>query len=63
MLLPANPRAKYVFDSLMKHLHIWATEVDLTIDEWLGACDVVSGAPMKSRVEGMYAHTKGRLLS
>lgn len=25
----------------MKHLHLFAKEVDLTIEEWLAACDVV----------------------
>lgn len=25
----------------MKHLHQFATEVDLTIEEWLLACDVL----------------------
>jgi catechol 1,2-dioxygenase len=37
----ANPRIKYVMDNLMKYLHIWAKEVDLSIEEWLAACDVV----------------------
>lgn len=37
----ANPRAKFVLDSLMKHLHLFAREVQLTTDEWLGACDLL----------------------
>ncbi|SJX65642.1 related to hydroxyquinol-1,2-dioxygenase [Sporisorium reilianum f. sp. reilianum] len=37
----ANPRAKLVLDSLMKHLHAFAREVQLTNDEWLGACDLL----------------------
>ena len=37
----ANPRAKFVLDSLMKHLHQFAREVQLTNDEWLGACDLL----------------------
>jgi len=30
----ANPRAKVVFASLFKHIHDFAREVELTIDEW-----------------------------
>ncbi|GAK67004.1 catechol dioxygenase protein [Moesziomyces antarcticus] len=37
----ANPRAKFVLDSLMKHLHAFAREVHLTNEEWLGACDLL----------------------
>ena len=37
----ANPRAKFVLDSLMKHLHRFAREVQLTNEEWLGACDLL----------------------
>ena len=37
----ANPRAKFVLDSLMKHLHNFAREVQLTNEEWLGACDLL----------------------
>ncbi|CDS01020.1 related to hydroxyquinol-1,2-dioxygenase [Sporisorium scitamineum] len=37
----ANPRAKFVLDSLMKHLHAFAREVQLTNEEWLGACDLL----------------------
>lgn len=37
----ANPRAKFVLDSLMKHLHLFAREVQLTNEEWLGACDLL----------------------
>lgn len=46
----------------MKYLHIWAKEVDLSIDEWLAACDVVSGfqCPYKEVVLlllGLLLHT------
>lgn len=44
----ANPRAKVIIDSLIKHLFEFATEVDLTIDEWLMACNVVSAARASS---------------
>lgn len=37
----ANPRAKFVLDALMKHLHNFAREVQLTNEEWLGACDLL----------------------
>ncbi|SNX86589.1 related to hydroxyquinol-1,2-dioxygenase [Melanopsichium pennsylvanicum] len=37
----AQPRAKFVLDSLMKHLHAFAREVSLTNEEWLGACDLL----------------------
>lgn len=37
----AHPRAKLVLDSLMKHLHAFAREVQLTNDEWLSACDLL----------------------
>lgn len=35
----AHPRAKIVLDSLMKHLHAFAREVQLTNEEWLASCD------------------------
>lgn len=34
----ANPRAKVVFASLIRHLHAFAREVELTNEEWLFAC-------------------------
>lgn len=37
----ANPRAKQVFDSLMKHLHLFAVETGLTLEEWTQACNVL----------------------
>ncbi|PWY99404.1 aromatic compound dioxygenase [Testicularia cyperi] len=37
----ADARAKYVLDSLMKHLHAFAREVSLTTPEWLAACDLL----------------------
>jgi len=35
----ASPRAKVVFSSLIRHLHTFAREVELTTEEWLMACD------------------------
>lgn len=35
----ANPRAKFLFDSLMKHLHQFSAETDLTLEEWKLVCD------------------------
>ena len=35
----ANPRAKFLFDSLMKHLHQFSAETDLTLEEWKFVCD------------------------
>jgi len=35
----ANPRAKVIFSSLIRHLHAFAREVELTNKEWLMACD------------------------
>ncbi|KAN0062902.1 Catechol 1,2-dioxygenase [Thecaphora frezii] len=37
----AHPRGKQVLDSLMKHLHAFAVEVELTNEEWLAACDLL----------------------
>ena len=37
----ANARAKQVLDCLMKHLHAFAREIELTNDEWLSACDLL----------------------
>lgn len=35
--LCANPRLKFVMESLVKHLHSFAREVSLTTDEWMTA--------------------------
>ncbi|KII91228.1 hypothetical protein PLICRDRAFT_173115 [Plicaturopsis crispa FD-325 SS-3] len=35
----ADARSKVIFSSLIRHLHAFAREVDLTTDEWLAACD------------------------
>ncbi|EST08390.1 Intradiol ring-cleavage dioxygenase, C-terminal [Kalmanozyma brasiliensis GHG001] len=37
----AHPRAKFVLDALMKHLHAFAREVQLTNEEWLASCDLL----------------------
>jgi catechol 1,2-dioxygenase len=35
----ADARAKVIFSSLIRHLHAFAREVQLTNEEWLAACD------------------------
>jgi catechol 1,2-dioxygenase len=35
----ADERAKVIFSSLIRHLHAFAREVQLTNEEWLAACD------------------------
>ncbi|CAO1638867.1 unnamed protein product [Sympodiomycopsis kandeliae] len=37
----ADGRAKYLLDHLMKHLHQFAAETDLTLDEWKLSCDLL----------------------
>ncbi|EPQ27242.1 uncharacterized protein PFL1_05165 [Pseudozyma flocculosa PF-1] len=38
----AHPRGKQVLDSLMKHLHAFINEVELTNAEWLAACELLN---------------------
>ncbi|KAJ9115388.1 hypothetical protein QFC22_005143 [Naganishia vaughanmartiniae] len=47
----ANPRAKVIFSSLIKHLHAFAREVELTNDEWLAACEGMIAAGKISGTE------------
>jgi catechol 1,2-dioxygenase len=38
----ASPRMAQVMPSLIRHLHDFAREVDLTVEEWMAAIEVVS---------------------
>lgn len=38
----ANPRLKQIMPSLLRHLHDFAREVDLTVAEWTVGVDLVS---------------------
>lgn len=38
----ANPRLKEIMPSLLRHLHDFAREVDLTVAEWTAGVDLVS---------------------
>lgn len=38
----AHPRLKQIMPSLLRHLHDFAREVDLTCAEWMAAVDLVS---------------------
>jgi hypothetical protein len=40
----ADPRATQIFSSLIRHLHHFAREVELTNEEWLFACESLIGA-------------------
>jgi hypothetical protein len=46
----ANPRAKVVFSSLIRHLHAFAREVELTNEEWVMACDSMIQAGTHNKV-------------
>lgn len=37
----ANPRLAQIMPSLVKHLHDFAREVDLTVEEWMAGVDMV----------------------
>lgn len=38
----ADPRVKEVLGSLIRHLHDWAREVDLTADEWMKGVEMIN---------------------
>lgn len=40
--LKANPRLAQIMPSLVKHLHDFAREVDLTVEEWMAGVEMVS---------------------
>jgi hypothetical protein len=44
----ATPRVRQVMSSLIRHLHDFAREVDLTVDEWMAGVELVSGPPKSS---------------
>jgi catechol 1,2-dioxygenase len=41
----ASPRLKEIMPALLRHLHAFAREVDLTLDEWFAGVDFVLHAP------------------
>lgn len=41
----ANPRLKQVIGSLIQHLHDFARENEITVDEWMAATELVSTNP------------------
>jgi hypothetical protein len=41
----ANPRLKQIMPSLLRHLHDFAREVDLTLAEWMAGVEMVSLIP------------------
>lgn len=44
----AHPRVAEIMPSLLRHLHHFAREVDLTVAEWSAAVDFVSARPFPS---------------
>jgi catechol 1,2-dioxygenase len=38
----ANPRLAQIMPSLIRHLHDFAREVNLTVDEWMAGVELVS---------------------
>lgn len=40
----ASPRMKEVLSGLIQHLHDWAREVDLTVDEWTEGVAMINWA-------------------
>ncbi|KAJ4293698.1 hypothetical protein N0V90_008982 [Kalmusia sp. IMI 367209] len=44
----ANPRVAQVVGSLIKHLHDFARDVDLTVDEWMMGVDMINRAGQMS---------------
>lgn len=48
----AHPRLAEVMPSLLRHLHDFAREVNLTIGEWTAAVDFVSNIARLSIVSG-----------
>lgn len=42
----ANPRLAQIMPSLVKHLHDFAREVDLTVEEWMAGVEMVSCIPI-----------------
>ena len=44
----ANPRVAQVVGSLIKHLHDFARDVDLTVDEWMMGVNMINRAGQMS---------------
>ena len=44
----ANPRVAQVVGSLIKHLHDFARDVDLTVDEWMMGVNLINRAGQMS---------------
>jgi catechol 1,2-dioxygenase len=44
----ATPRTKEVMGSLTRHLHDWAREVELTVDEWMAGVKMINWAGQMS---------------
>lgn len=40
----ANPRLKEIMPSLIRHMHDFAREVDLTVAEWMAGVEMVSAS-------------------
>lgn len=38
----ASPRMKEVMGGLIRHLHDWAREVELTVDEWMEGVNMIN---------------------
>jgi catechol 1,2-dioxygenase len=48
----ATPRAKQVIGSLIQHLHDFARENEITVDEWMSAVDFVSCVDQNASSKG-----------
>ncbi len=46
-----SPRMREVMSSLIRHLHDFAREVDLTVDEWMLGVDLINWAGQMSNEE------------
>lgn len=51
----ANPRLAQVMPSLLRHLHDFARENEITVDEWLAATEMVSfGSALGNAVDDRF---------
>jgi len=50
----ANPRLKQIMPALLRHLHDFAREVDLTVAEWTAGVEMVSSMPTISGSSGPF---------
>ena len=44
----ATARTKEVMSSLIRHMHDWAREVELTVDEWMDGVNMINWAGQMS---------------